>query len=67
MDNYVSSFLDFLKYQRNYSDYTILSYGEDLKKYKEYLERENLSFKTKRQSHFELPQIVQTVQKRPLW
>ena len=45
MDNYVSDFLEFLKYQRNYSDYTILSYGEDLKKYKEYLEREGLSFK----------------------
>ena len=45
MDKYILEFEEYLKYQRNYSDYTITSYKEDLNLYKEYLNRENLSFK----------------------
>ena len=45
MDKYILEFEEYLKYQRNYSDYTIISYKEDLNLYKEYLNRENLSFK----------------------
>ena len=45
MDKYILEFEEYLKYQRNYSDYTIISYKEDLNLYKEYLNRESLSFK----------------------
>ena len=37
-------FLDYLSNIRNYSNYTVTNYEEDLKKYKEYLERENLNY-----------------------
>ena len=37
-------FLEYLKYQRNYSKYTVTNYEEDLKNYKEYLEREHLNY-----------------------
>lgn len=37
-------FLDYIKNIRNYSNYTVTNYEEDLKKYKEYLERENLNY-----------------------
>lgn len=46
MKNNVEEFLKNLKYQRNYSDYTILSYKEDLNTYEEFLNREGLNFKT---------------------
>jgi integrase/recombinase XerC len=46
MKKYVEEFLKNLKYQRNYSDYTILSYKEDLNTYEEFLNIEGLNFKT---------------------
>ena len=45
MDENIESFSEYLKYQRNYSEYTITSYKDDLKLYKEYLERESLDYK----------------------
>ena len=45
MKKCVEEFLNNLKYQRNYSDYTILSYKEDLNIYEEFLNREILDFK----------------------
>ena len=45
MKKCVQEFLNNLKYQRNYSDYTILSYKEDLNIYEEFLNREILDFK----------------------
>ena len=45
MDKNIKNFTEYLKYQRNYSEYTITSYTEDLKLYKEYLERENIDYK----------------------
>ena len=45
MDKNIESFSEYLKYQRNYSEYTITSYKDDLKLYKEYLERESLDYK----------------------
>ena len=45
MNKCVEEFLNNLKYQRNYSDYTILSYKEDLNIYEEFLNREVLDFK----------------------
>ena len=45
MKKCVEEFLNNLKYQRNYSDYTILSYKEDLNIYEEFLNKEILDFK----------------------
>lgn len=45
MDKSIENFTEYLKYQRNYSDYTITSYKDDLKLYKEYLEKESLDYK----------------------
>ncbi len=41
----VDDFLDYLKYQKTYSLYTITSYENDLKQYLEYLKREDLNYK----------------------
>lgn len=37
-------YLDYLKYQKNYSDYTILNYKNDILEYFEFLNRESLNF-----------------------
>jgi len=42
--NHLEDYLDYLKYQKNYSDYTIDSYKNDIIEYLSYLERENLYF-----------------------
>lgn len=41
---YLKDFLEYLKYQKNYSDYTITSYCSDIEEYLGYLERECLDF-----------------------
>ncbi len=38
------SYLDYLKYQKNYSDYTILSYKDDIVEYLNYLNSESLNY-----------------------
>lgn len=38
--NYKESFLDYLRYEKRYSDHTILSYGTDLDQFEEYFTRE---------------------------
>ena len=40
------SYLDYLKYQKNYSEYTINNYKHDIIEYLEYLSSENLEFKS---------------------
>ena len=40
----LEAYLNYLKYQRNYSEYTILNYKNDILEYFSYLERENLDF-----------------------
>ena len=40
-----NDYLEYLKYQKNYSDYTIKNYSHDIIEYFEWLNRENLSFK----------------------
>ena len=37
MNRLIDSFLDYLKYERNYSVHTIISYAEDLKQFEEYV------------------------------
>ena len=41
----LNNYIDYLKYQKNYSDYTITSYNEDIIEYLNYLNREALNFK----------------------
>lgn len=41
---YLTDFLEYLKYQKNYSDYTITSYCNDIEEYLGYLKRECLDF-----------------------
>ena len=41
----LNKYLEYLKYQKNYSDYTIESYKNDIVEYLNYLSRESLDFK----------------------
>ncbi len=43
-DKNIISFLDYLTYQRNYSNYTVTSYKEDLNTFRIYLQKENLKY-----------------------
>ncbi len=43
-DSALTKYLEYLEYQKNYSDYTILSYKNDIEEFYNYLERESLSF-----------------------
>lgn len=40
----LESYLEYLKYQKNYSDYTVVSYQNDIEEYLLYLEREALNY-----------------------
>lgn len=42
----LNSYLDYLKYQKNYSEYTINNYKHDIIEYLEYLSSESLEFKS---------------------
>ena len=42
----LTNYCDYLKYQKNYSDYTIISYKDDIIEYLEFVMRENLDFKS---------------------
>ncbi len=42
----LEKYKDYLKYQKNYSDYTILNYENDIVEYLGFIQRENLDFKT---------------------
>ena len=44
-NKYLVSYIEYLKYQKNYSDYTILSYKNDIEEFFEYISREVLNFK----------------------
>ena len=44
-NKYLVDYLEYLKYQKNYSDHTILSYQNDIEEFLEYIERETLEFK----------------------
>lgn len=41
---FLEKYFDYLKYQKNYSDYTILNYKNDILEYFHYLDKENLDF-----------------------
>jgi len=41
----LNDYLDYLKFQKNYSDYTILSYENDICEYFDYIHSEGLNFK----------------------
>ena len=40
----VNEYLDYLKYEKNYSSYTIINYNNDIEEYFLYLERESINF-----------------------
>lgn len=42
----INEYLEYLKYQKNYSDYTVLNYKNDILEFFDYLSRENLNYKT---------------------
>ena len=42
----INDYLEYLKYQKNYSDYTVLSYKNDILEFIDYLSSEELDFKT---------------------
>ena len=42
----LNNYLDYLKYQKNYSDYTILNYENDIQEYLQFIQRESLDFHT---------------------
>lgn len=44
MDKYIDLYLDYLMYQRHYSDLTILNYKDDLCFFKEYVDKKKISF-----------------------
>lgn len=44
-NKYLDEYLEYLKYQKNYSDYTVVSYQNDIEEYLEYLCRERINFK----------------------
>ena len=44
LDTNLTSYLDYLKYQKNYSDYTILSYKDDIIEYLDFLSSESLNY-----------------------
>ena len=41
-NKYLVNYLDYLKYQKNYSDYTVLSYGNDIEEFFEYIIEKDL-------------------------
>lgn len=41
----IKDYLNYLKYQKNYSDYTILNYGDDILEFFNFIESEGLSYK----------------------
>ena len=42
----LDSFLEYLKYQKNYSEYTILNYHNDIVEYLDFIKREGLDYRT---------------------
>lgn len=46
MEKVINEFLDYLIYQRNYSNYTVVNYQKDLQLYSNYLHRESLNYLT---------------------
>lgn len=43
-NNYLIKYLDYLKYQKNYSNYTVLNYKNDIEEYFSFLNKESLDF-----------------------
>ena len=40
----VKDYLDYLKYEKNYSKYTIINYSDDIEEFLDYIESEGLEF-----------------------
>ena len=46
MLEHVERYKDYLRYEKNYSDYTINSYSMDILEFYEYLKRENIEYRS---------------------
>ena len=46
LNEYIDNFLDYLEYERKYSFHTVENYERDLTKYKNYIEKEKINFKS---------------------
>lgn len=46
MEDYLDGFLEYIRIERNYSDYTECNYELDIEKYEEYLDKFNKNFKS---------------------
>ena len=44
MDNYIEKFIEYIRFERNYSNYTETNYLLDLEKYEEYLKQKHISY-----------------------
>lgn len=44
MNDFINKFLDYLKYQKNYSDYTIINYKKDIDEYLMFLDNSKLKY-----------------------
>ena len=42
MNDNINKFLDYLKYEKNFSDYTVINYKKDLEKFTKFLEKEKI-------------------------
>ena len=56
MSEYIDEFVDYIRCERNYSDYTETNYLIDLENYKEYLTKHRINFKNIDYNHI-LPYI----------
>ena len=45
MEKLIDKFIEYLKVQKNYSDYTLLNYEKDLIEYNEFLKNEHYNYK----------------------
>ena len=45
MEKEINKFIEYLKYQRNYSDFTCNNYKKDLFEYQIFIENNNLNYK----------------------
>ena len=45
-DKVANEYLDYLKYQKNYSDYTIINYGKDILEFFNYIDTEEIKYRS---------------------
>lgn len=46
MDNEINAFLDYLTYEKKYSEYTVINYGKDLDDFNKYVKSKKINYKS---------------------